>query len=270
MSRRLEGKVAVVMGAGSSSPGWSNGKAVAAAYAREGASVMAVDFDLARAEETAQVIAQEGGVARAMRANATSEADVEAVMAAAAQAFGGLDIVHNNVGMSYAGGSMYLPTVAEWDLEMGQSLKSAFLGCKAAIPHLKARGGGAIVNTSSIAATRALNRGSPIAYIVAKAGVEALTRGYAVEFGPDNIRVNCIRIGFADTPHVRHGYEKAGIAGEELDRRMAEDGRRIPLRGVRTTVWEVAAAAVFLASDDASHTTGVTLNVDGGLDIMKI
>jgi NAD(P)-dependent dehydrogenase (short-subunit alcohol dehydrogenase family) len=270
MGRRLEGKVAVVMGAGSSSPGWSNGKAVAVAYAREGASVVAADFDLQRAEETARVIADEGGVARAMRADATREAEVEAVMAAAVETFGGLDVVHNNVGMSYAGGSMYLPTTAEWDLEMSQTLKSAFLGCRAAIPHLRARGGGAIVNTSSIAATRALNRGSPIAYIVAKAGVEALTRGYAVEFGPDNIRVNCIRIGYCDTPHVRRGYEKAGIVGEELDARMAQDGLKIPLRGVRTTPWEVAAAAVFLASEEASHTTGVVLNVDGGLEIMKI
>jgi NAD(P)-dependent dehydrogenase (short-subunit alcohol dehydrogenase family) len=270
MGRRLEGKVAVVVGAGSSSPGWSNGKAVAVAYAREGASVVAADFDLRRAEETAKIIVGEGHIGRAMRANATSEEDVEAVMATAAEAFGGIDIVHNNVGMSYAGGSMYLPTVAEWDLEMNQTLKSAFLGCRAAIPYLRSRGGGAIINTSSIAAVRSLNRGSPIAYIVAKAGVEAMTRGYAVEFGPDNIRVNCIRIGYCDTPHVRHGYEEAGIRGEELDKRMAADGLKVPLRGERTTPWEVAAAAVFLASDEASHTTGVVLNVDGGLEIMKI
>ena len=270
MGSRLEGKVAVVIGAGSSGPGWSNGKAVAAAYAREGAAVLAVDFDHGRAEETARVITGEGHIARAMRADATSNTDIEAAMAHAVEKFGGIDIVHNNVGSGAGGAAFHEYSLADWDIEIAVSLKTAFLGMRAGIPHLLARGGGAIVNTSSIAAVRPLLRGKSPAYTAAKAGVEAMTRGAAAEYGPNNIRVNCIRIGFSDTPLVRGMYEKAGIRGEALEAKMKESGLSVPLRHERTKVWDVAAAAVFLASDEAGHITGVILNVDGGVDVMPI
>jgi NAD(P)-dependent dehydrogenase (short-subunit alcohol dehydrogenase family) len=141
---------------------------------------------------------------------------------------------------------------------------------RAGIPHLLKRGGGAIVNTSSIAAVRPLLRGKSPAYTAAKAGVEAITRAAAAEYGPDNIRVNCLRIGYADTPLVRGLYEKAGIRGEALEAKMKESGMSVPLRHERTTVWDVAKAALFLASNEAGHITGVVLNVDGGVDVTPI
>jgi NAD(P)-dependent dehydrogenase (short-subunit alcohol dehydrogenase family) len=271
MGQRLQGKVAVVMGAGSSAPGFSNGKACAMAYAREGASVVAVDFDFGRAEETAKIISDEGLTARAFRADVTRAADVEAAMAFAVEQFGGLDVAHNNVGTgSNTSSKLDGLTMGDWDREIAVTLTSAFLGMKAAIPHLRARGGGAIVNTSSISAVRALKRSNNAAYTAAKAGVEAMTRLAASEYGPENIRVNCIRIGFADTPLVRRLFQGAGIEGEALEAKMKETGLGVPLRGERTSVWDVANAAVFLASDEARHVTGVILSVDGGLDVAQI
>jgi NAD(P)-dependent dehydrogenase (short-subunit alcohol dehydrogenase family) len=268
---RLQGKVAVVMGAGSSGPGWSNGKAVAATYAREGAKVVAVDFDLARAEETAQAIAGEGHLAKAFRADATQEADVEAVMAFAIEQFGALDILHNNIGSaSDKSERIHEHSLGNWDRELAVTLKTGFLGMKAAIPHMLKAGGGAIVNTSSIAAVRPLTRGSNASYAAAKAGIEAITKVAASDYGPDNIRVNCVRIGYADTPLVRGLYLKAGVPADEVDGLMLQSGKSVPLRNERTTVWDVANAALFLASDEAKHITGVILNVDGGLDVAQI
>ena len=270
MTDRLKGKVALVMGAGSSGGGWSNGKAVAAVYAREGASVLAVDFDFARAQEAAREIGADGLQILPFRCDVTHQEDVEAAVAEAVKAFGGLDILHNNVGVGSAGGPWDRTPLEAWRREIDVSLTSVFLGTKAAIPAFRARGGGAIVNTSSIAAIRPLNRGSSAPYVAAKAGVEALTRQCAADYGPENIRANCIRIGFCDTPLVRGMYIKAGVTGEALEAKMKEGGAIVPLRHERTTVWDVANAAVFLASDEARHVTGVILNVDGGLDVAPL
>jgi NAD(P)-dependent dehydrogenase (short-subunit alcohol dehydrogenase family) len=271
VSGRLAGKVAVVIGAGSSGVGISNGRAVAIAYAREGAAVLAVDLNGASAEETARMISEAGGAARGFRADATRLDEVEAAMAFAAEAFGGIDIVHNNVGVaSMEPAAIEDYAVEAWDREIAVTLKSAFLGMRAAFPRLRAQGGGVIVNTSSIAAVRSLTRGAAIAYTAAKGGVEAMTRQAAAEYGPQNIRVNCLRIGYADTPLIRNSFEAAGITGATLEERMREGGVGVPLRGERTSVWDVAAAAVFLASDEARHITGVILNVDGGLEVAPI
>ena len=269
VSRALEGKVAVVIGAGACGPGWSNGKACAVAYARAGASVLAVDFMLDRAEETVRIISSEGNVAQPFRADATREQDVEAAMAYAVSTLGGIDIVHNNVGMGGAGGSAHETELAVWNHELSVSLTSAFLGVRTAIPHLRARGGGAIVNASSIAAVRFMKRGR-VAYSVAKAGVETLTRVCAADYGPDNIRVNCIRIGFSDMPQEHQAYEAIGIRDEALAALLAETAQRVPLRHERTQPWGIASAAVFLASEAARDITGVILSVDGGLEVATL
>jgi NAD(P)-dependent dehydrogenase (short-subunit alcohol dehydrogenase family) len=269
MSRALEGKVAVVMGAGACGPGWSNGKAAAVAYARAGASVLAVDFMADRAEATVSIISSEGNVARSFRADATREQEVEAAMACAVETFGGIDVVHNNVGMGGAGGSAHETQLAVWNHELMVSLTSTFLGVRAAIPHLRARGGGAIVNISSIAAVRFLKRGR-VAYSVAKAGVETLTRVCAADYGPDNIRVNCIRIGFSDTPQAHQAYQAIGIRDEALTALLGQTAARVPLRHERTQPWGIASAAVFLASEAARDITGVVLNVDGGLEVATL
>jgi NAD(P)-dependent dehydrogenase (short-subunit alcohol dehydrogenase family) len=269
MSRRLEGKVAIVIGAGSSGKGLSNGQAAALAYAREGASVLAADFDLQRAEETVGIITSEGHVACSLRADATSEEDVEAVMARAVEAFGGVDIVHNNVGCSGVAGPILGHSLADWRREMTTSLDSAFLGVRAAITRLRARGGGSITNISTVVSTRFLKGSSGLAYSVAKAGVETLTRACALEYGPENIRVNCIRIGFCDSPLLRHDFEVRGVSGEELEAALDERARRTPLRR-STRPMDIGAAAVFLASDEARQITGLILPVDGGDDVAPI
>ena len=270
MKRRLEGKVAVVMGAGSRGEGLSYGKAVTIAYAREGASVLAVDINLESAEETARIVTEEGHLCRALRADATSAEDVEAAIAHAVETMGGLDILHNNVGVGGAKGAAHEMTADAWDNEMAVSLKSAFLGLRAAIPHLRARGGGSIINTSSIAAVRFLKGASTLAYSVAKAGVETLTRACALDYGPDNIRVNCIRIGFCDTPVSRLAYAREELSQDAIEALVAATRQRIPLRHERAQPWDIAAAAVFLASEEARQITGVILPVDGGLDIAPI
>jgi NAD(P)-dependent dehydrogenase (short-subunit alcohol dehydrogenase family) len=268
---RLQDKVAVVMGAGSSGPGWSNGKAVAMTYARAGAKVVAVDFDAARAAETAGLITGEGLAGRSFRADATSADQVEAAMAFAVAQFGRVDVLHNNIGSaSDRPERLHEHRLESWNREIDITLKTGFLGMRAAIPHMLAVGGGAIVNTSSIAAVRPLNRGSNASYAAAKAGIEAITRVAAADYGPDNIRVNCLRIGYADTPLVRGLYLKAGVPAEQVDEMMLASGKSVPLRNERTTVWDVANAALFLASDEARHITGVILNVDGGLDVSPI
>jgi NAD(P)-dependent dehydrogenase (short-subunit alcohol dehydrogenase family) len=257
------------MGAGACGPGWSNGKTSAVAYARAGASVLAVDMMSDRAEETVRTIAGEGNVARSFRADATCEADVEAAMAYAVETLGGIDILHNNVGMGGAGGRAHETELAVWNHELAVSLTSAFLGVRAVVPHLRARGGGAILNISSIAAVRFLRMGR-VAYSVAKAGVETLTRVCAADYGSDNIRVNCIRIGFSDTPQAHQAYEAIGIQGEALAALLAETAKRVPLRQERTQPWGIASAAVFLASQEARDITGVILSVDGGLDVAPL
>ena len=264
---RLESKVAVVMGAGSVGAGVGNGKACAVSYAREGAAVVCVDYDLDRAAETVAVITGEGGRATALRADATVEGDVAAVMDAAVSEFGRLDIVHSNVG---AGGVMGPPdqvTPDQWQREIDINLTTAYLGIRCGVPHLRQGGGGVIINTSSLLAVRFLRRPS-VPYTVAKAAVEAMTRACALAYGPDNIRVNCIRIGFSETPLITTPLER--LSEEQREAALNKSRAKVPLRGEHTDPFDIGRAAVFLASDDARHITGEILNVDGGLDCAPI
>ncbi|HVY85874.1 MAG TPA: SDR family oxidoreductase [Caulobacterales bacterium] len=269
MDERLKGKVALVIGAGAAAGGWSNGKAAAVAYARAGASVAAVDLDAARAGETVALIEREGGEAFPLLADATKGVDVAKAVEAAQKRFGRIDIVHNNVGVGGGFGAPDVLTEEGWKRELSVTLDSAFLGIKYGVPALRESGGGAIINISSTLAVR-LMRKCYAAYTVAKAGVEALTRSCALAYGPENIRVNCIRIGFSETPLMLAGLERRGLSLEERERELAKSRAKVPLRHEHTTPWEIAAAAVFLASDEAKGVTGVVMNVDGGVELAPI
>jgi hypothetical protein len=262
---RLDEKVALVVGAGSIAPGWSNGKACAVAFARAGAAVACVDFHLERAEETAHLIISEGGRAIALRADAASEPDMQEVVKRTVAELGGLHLLHNNVGI---GGSVGTPDRIEpaaWDAEIRQNLTTAYMGARCAVPHMRAHGGGAIINVSSTLATRFL--GLPnVGYSAAKAAVEAMTRACALAYGRDNIRVNCLRLGFIETPLMHMSLEVRKFSDERKQAELDKSRGKVPLRGEHTDPFDAAAAAVFLASDEARHITGAILNVDGGLD----
>ena len=187
---RLEGKTAVVVGAGSIGPGWGNGKATAVAFAREGARVFCADINRAAAEETASIITKEGGQAAAFAADVSKAADVAAMVDACASAFGRIDVLDNNVGIAEMGGVVELSEAA-WDHVFAVNLKSAFLTMKHVIPLMEKQGGGSIINISSIASIR--YTGVPYAtYYTTKAALNQLTKTTAVEYAAKKLRVTAI------------------------------------------------------------------------------
>lgn len=267
MAGRLDGRVALVLGAGSSGPGWGNGKAAAVLYAREGARVAAVDVNPAAAEETRGLIAGEGGEAIALAADVTDEDAVAAAVARVVAEFGRIDVLHNNVGVTglTPGGTDPLEMTAEqWRRTVDINLTSVFLACRHAVPVMRAQGRGAIVNVSSLAAER-INVYPYLAYYASKAGLNHLTRALAVQYAPVGIRANAVMPGVMDTPLI-HGQ----IAGQYADREAMMRARHaMSPMGRMGDAWDVARAALFLVSDDASYITGVCLPVDGGLSCIS-
>ena len=259
----LEGKVALVFGAGSSGPGWGNGKAASVLMAREGARIFCVDHDEAAALETAEVIRSEGGEAVAWRCDVTRASDVGDAVAACAQQFGRIDVLDNNVGIVEVGGVVDLPEDT-WDRVLATNLKSCFLTMKHTIPVMEQHGGGSIVNVSSVASLRHTGV-AYAAYYASKAAVNHLTRTTAVEFAPKQIRINAVLPGLMKTPLVE---KSAGLAeafgGGDVDEMWRERAEHVPL-GRMGDAWDVANAVLFLASDLAGYITGIELVVDGGL-----
>ncbi|MCH8187487.1 MAG: SDR family oxidoreductase, partial [Proteobacteria bacterium] len=202
MSGRVQDKVALVVGAGSVGEGWGNGKAAAALYAREGARVLAADVNLAAAEETRDIILREGGEAVACQTDATVAKSVEAVAAACMDAFGRIDILHNNVGGSAPGGPVEMSEEV-WDANIDLNLKSVFLACKYVLPIMERQGGGAIVNISSVAGFTYYGS-DLIAYKAAKSGLVQFTRGVAMQYVKKGIRANTVVPGLMNTPLVKH------------------------------------------------------------------
>jgi NAD(P)-dependent dehydrogenase (short-subunit alcohol dehydrogenase family) len=248
---RLRDHVAIVTGAGSSGPGIGNGKATAVLFAREGARVALVDRVRARAEETLATIREEDGEAFVIEADVTRDADCERVVRETVERFGGVDILDNNVGIG-SRGSVVDMTEEEWDRVMATNVKSMVLMSGHAVPAMAARGGGSIINISSVAALRP--RGLT-AYSASKGAVISLTLAMAIDHARQNIRVNCIAPGPVYTPMVARGM---------TEERRALRVRAVPL-GVEGTAWDVAWAAVYLASPESRWVTGIVLPVDGGL-----
>lgn len=262
---RLRNKVALVLGAGSSGPGWGNGKATAVAFAREGAKVVCADVNIEAAQETAKLIADENGVALALRCDVTQSADVARVVSQTAATFGRLDILDNNVGIAVTGGVVELDE-ADWDRVFAVNLKSCYLAMKHVIPVMERQGGGAIVNISSIASIR-YTRIAYASYAASKAAMNQLTRVTAAQYAAKKIRVNAILPGLMKTPMVAGSPGlAAGYAGGDVEAMWRERDRQCPM-GHMGTAWDVAHAAVFLASDEAAYVTGVELAVDGGLTL---
>ena len=258
MSERVAGKVAIVTGAGSDGPGVGNGKAAAMLYAREGARVMLVDRDLAAAQETERAIHDEGGDGFAFRADVSSAADCEAMVAACVERYGRIDILHNNAGITGGGGGPVETSEETWDRVFGVNVKGIFLACKYVLPHMERGGGGSIVNISTVGAIRARMGRPAVAYSASKAAIEGLSRDVAVQYAARGIRSNTIILGGVSTPRIVAA--RPGVDVEVLLRRR---GAELPT-GRLGDAWDTAHAALFLASDEARHITGTTLAVDGG------
>jgi NAD(P)-dependent dehydrogenase (short-subunit alcohol dehydrogenase family) len=251
---RLADKVAIVTGAGSRSEGIGNGRATAIMFAREGAKVLITDRDEEAADRTRQMIVDEGGVAEIFVGDAVSAADSEAMVKRVLELWGGLHILHNNVGIEGAGTILEV-SEEQWDRVMEVNVKSMFLAGKYAIPAIAETGGGSVINISSISAIRP--RGlTP--YTASKGAVLALTRAMAVDHAEAQVRVNCILPGPVYTPLVYAG----GMTEELRERRRLAS----PLK-LEGNAWDIANAAVFLASDESRWITGVVLPVDGGVSI---
>lgn len=265
MTKGLAGQVALVIGAGSIGPGWGNGKAIACTLAREGARVFCVDINQAAAQETADIIASEGGEAALAQADVTQASDVERVVAECMARFGRLDILVNNVGIAEVGGVVDLP-VEEWNRVIAVNLTSCFLAMKFAIPHMVAAGGGAIVNISSIAGVR--YTGVPYAsYSATKAAMNHLTSTTAAEYAPKGVRVNAVLPGLMKTPMVENSAGLAqSYAGGDVEAMWRARAAQVPM-GVMGDAWDVANAVLFLASPAAKYVTGVALPVDGGITL---
>lgn len=260
MSGRLQDKVAIVTGAGSAGPGWGNGKAVAVLFAREGARVLAVDLNPEAVAQTCCFIEEEGNVCAAHRADVSQAAQVEEMVQRCLALYGRVDILHNNVGIIELGGPADT-SEESWDRVMDVNLKSMFLTCRAVLPHMEHQGSGAIVNISSVAGIRYL--GIPyVSYSTTKAAILQLTQSIAVEYAPKNIRANAILPGLMHTPLIE-GLARQ-VYGVDTEKMLEIRSQQCPMKKMGDA-WDVAYAALFLASDEARYITGAQLVVDGGL-----
>jgi NAD(P)-dependent dehydrogenase (short-subunit alcohol dehydrogenase family) len=259
MGERLRDRIALVFGAGSVGEGWSNGRAAAVAYAREGAYVFAVDLDRHSAEETAEIIRGEGHEASALSADVTDASRMQATISQVLAEAGRVDILHNNVGFTRMGGPVEVE-FEDWNRLLALNTAGIYLACRHVLPGMVERGRGVVTNISSVASVGAGPYPQPL-YGAAKATVNGLTRGLAVRYAPSKVRINAILPGVMDTPLIHQQ-----IAGNYADREAMMAGRhaRVPM-GFMGNAWDVANAAVFLASDEARYITGVVLPVDGGL-----
>lgn len=253
---RLKGKVAIITGAGSRGDGIGNGRAAAVLLARHGARVALVDTDVDAAEETARLIAAEGGITQIYDGDVSDRASCEAIVERTVEGFGRLDILVNNVGLTGPRGDAIEVDDRAWDSAMRINVASMMLMAKYAIPEMMKSGGGSIINLTSIAGLRG---GHPsLLYPTSKSAVIGLTRAMAAHHGRDGIRVNCIAPGTVYTPMVA----SRGMSDEMRKARAAGT-----LLGTEGTGWDIGYGVLFLASDEARWITGITLAIDGGASV---
>ncbi len=264
---RLKDRVAIVVGAGQSpGEGMGNGRATALTFAREGAKVLCVDNNLASAEETVGMIRQSQGAAEAFRADVTRNADLEKMVADAHKRWGRIDILHNNVGVSLSGGDAELLEIDEeaFDRCVAINLKSCIFAAKHVLPIMRRQQSGVIINISSMAV---ITTYPYVAYKATKAAMVSFTEQLAYQNAQYGIRANVILPGLMNTPMAvdtrARTFKKTRAEVE------AERDSKVPLRRKMGTGWDVANAALFLASDEANFITGVTLPVDGGASVRR-
>ena len=259
MVDRLKDKVAILFGAGSVGPGWGNGKATAVLFARNGAHVACVDVNREAAQETVDIIQGEGGAATAFACDVTNSDAIKTVVDEVVGQHSRIDVLHNNVGYATMGGPIELDEAA-WRRTLDLIVTSCFITCKHVLPHMLQRRSGAIVNVSSVAAIR--YTGYPyIAYYAAKAAVNNFTMGLAPQYAKDGIRVNAVMPGLMNTPLI---FQQISGQYKDAEEMVKARDAACPM-GRMGTAWDIAKAALFLASDDAAYITGVSLPVDGGL-----
>jgi len=264
---RLENRIAIVVGAGQSpGEGMGNGRATALTFAREGASVLCVDHNIDSAQETVDMITAKGGTARAFKADVTSATDIERMVVQAHGIWGRIDVLHNNVGVSLSGGDAELLALTEdaFDRCVAINLKSCILAAKQVIPIMRRQRSGSIINISSMAA---ITTYPYVTYKATKAAMIAFTEQLAYQNAEYGIRANVILPGLMNTPMaVDTRAREFSKTRAEIE---AERDSKVPLRRKMGTAWDVANAALFLASDEANFITGVTLPVDGGASVRR-
>jgi NAD(P)-dependent dehydrogenase (short-subunit alcohol dehydrogenase family) len=259
---RLEGKTAIIIGAGQSpGEGIGNGRATAIRFAQEGARILAVDQNGDSARETAELVMKEGGDCLVFEADVTDETSLAGAIGFAQKTWQRIDILHNNVGVSIAGGDQPLLELTEetFDRINAINLRGAIMACKHVVPHMRQRQSGVIINISSIASQIEYPL---VVYKTTKAAMIAFTKQLALQNAAFGIRANTILPGLMNTPMAIE--PRVRTTSKPRETIVAERDADVPLRGKMGTAWDVANAALFLASDEAQFITGVALPVDGG------
>jgi dihydroanticapsin dehydrogenase len=249
---QLEGKKAIITGAAT-----GIGAVTAQTFAREGAAVVVADVNEEAGEQTVAEIRDQGGEAHFVRTDVTQESDVAALITRGAEALDGLDVLFNNAGAQRSGPVTDFEQ-AQWDLLMAVNPRSCFFGIKHAVPIMRDRGGGSIINMSSLAGVK--GGAGLTAYAASKGAIVAYTKAIAAELAPDGIRVNCVCPGWIDTPFNQPAIDFMG--GREEQERIV---KQIVPMGRQGTPEEIAPIVVYLASDGSSYMTGQALVVDGGV-----